>query len=86
MGIHDAAETSGNDEIPMNFLELGFWSTKRARDTITSYGFLTFVSSRFHGDAVQYLPNVTALPALAQLSKGDASAHCRHVQTRSEAS
>jgi len=39
----------------MNFLELGFWSTKRARH-ITSYGFLTFVSSLLHGVCVQYRP------------------------------
>src|SRR5262249_42040720 len=30
-GVHNVAEASRNDEIPMNFLELGFWSTKRAR-------------------------------------------------------
>jgi len=24
--IHDDAETSGNDEVSMNFLELGFWN------------------------------------------------------------
>jgi hypothetical protein len=32
-GIHDGAEVSGHDEIPMNFLEFGLWSMQHTRET-----------------------------------------------------
>ena len=32
-GIHNVAEASGNDESSVNFLELGFWSMQRTRET-----------------------------------------------------